>query len=1044
MNTKHFYFFCPAEIDRRVQLSWFSRLAAACLLVLSLSFSVTATTYTVTDFTDGTGINTLRGAINSANSSAGPHIINLAAGTYNLMSGTLKLGDIAGQNITIQCTSTTATAVINMAGTGINRDRILTINYNLNSNVTISLKNLKFTNGYASVDREAGGAILCGGLNCVTNIDNCTFENNTVRTDVQIYSSGGAICASGGGTLNVTNSTFSNNINPGINNAAVSVKRGLGGAIFYRLESYSGIYPTGLLSVTDCDFNNNIAGGPATTAGGLGGAIGIENGPIMAGQTLTVNILRNNFVGNTAIGTTSTAAGALDGGDGGAIWINSDYQGNNINYNRFYNNIGNGRGSALYAENQDANINAINNWWGCNGGPTVCNDKFFDNNTGGTGIVTATPYLVLRTTASNATLCAGTGTTVTTGFTSNSAGTAIAVADLAALIGLPVSFSGTLGTLSNQQTTIQSNGTATATYTASTTPGTGTVNAVVDNVPSNDATARASITVNTGIAITDPPDNTSACVGSPASFTVVATGSGTLSYQWYKGATLITGATGATYTISSVATADAATNYTVRVSSTTGCTPVTSGNVTLTVNTLPSFTGQPASITSGACTGNPVSFTAAAAGSGTLSYQWYKGATALANGATGTGSTIAGATTATLTINNPSVADNAANYTVRVTSTTGCTPATSNNATLTIAVPATATATTTATEAISTTNTVITNSSCNLITTVVPSGASPVSGNVTATVTVQASVQVAGNGSPYAQRYYDIVPANNAAAATATVTLYFTQAEFTAYNANPAHGLNLPVDAADAANYKANVRIYQYHGTGTTPGNYTGLGEEINPADNAIVWNSTYTRWEVTFNVVGFSGFYLASAGSMILPLDLLTFTGNSDGSTAWLQWKTTNEINVSHFEIERSADGVRFEKLGQLVAGGNSYRFSDQPTSSGATYFYRLKIVDKDGRSRYSEIVAINLKRSTNWVQVLPNPFTDKLLLNIAARQTLTTDIRLMDLNGRTLLQKTVVVQAGNNAVTIPQLGGLAKGTYLLQINNAQAQAAVKVLKAD
>ena len=83
----------------------------------------------------------------------------------------------------------------------------------------------------------------------------------------------------------------------------------------------------------------------------------------------------------------------------------------------------------------------------------------------------------------------------------------------------------------------------------------------------------------------------------------------------------------------------------------------------------------------------------------------------------------------------------------------------------------------------------------------------------------------------------------------------------------------------------------------------------------------------------------------------------NSNGIL--LTWKTANELNTDHFEIERSRDAASFSKVGELKSAGNSstlisYQWHDKPPLSGLNY-YRLKSVDKDSRSTYSQVVVIS-----------------------------------------------------------------------------------------
>jgi len=171
----------------------------------------------------------------------------------------------------------------------------------------------------------------------------------------------------------------------------------------------------------------------------------------------------------------------------------------------------------------------------------------------------------------------------------------------------------------------------------------------------------AALTVTERVIITSQPIvSQSLCTGNTANFSVAATGAG-LTYQWYNGATIladggfISGATASTLTITNLTTAEASANYHCVVSGTSPCNPVTSNNSNLIVNNGPAITVQPA-VTQTVCVGASVSFAITATG-GSLIYQWYKGATLLANGGS-----ISGVTTPTLTINPTVSADSAADY----------------------------------------------------------------------------------------------------------------------------------------------------------------------------------------------------------------------------------------------------------------------------------------------------------------------------------------------------------------------------------------------
>ena len=199
----------------------------------------------------------------------------------------------------------------------------------------------------------------------------------------------------------------------------------------------------------------------------------------------------------------------------------------------------------------------------------------------------------------------------------------------------------------------------------------GSYTCVVTNSAGSATSNAATLTVNTPVVvptITTHPASTSASVGGNVTFSVAASGTAPLSYQWKKGGTAISGATNATFAITNVQTSDAGT-FTCTVSNSGGS--ATSNGATLTVSALsvaPTIASSPASATVTA--GNSASFSVVANGTAPLAYQWLKN-----------GSAISGASSATYTIASAQTSD-AANYSCTVTNSVGS--ATSAAATLTV------------------------------------------------------------------------------------------------------------------------------------------------------------------------------------------------------------------------------------------------------------------------------------------------------------------------------------------------------------------------
>ncbi len=166
----------------------------------------------------------------------------------------------------------------------------------------------------------------------------------------------------------------------------------------------------------------------------------------------------------------------------------------------------------------------------------------------------------------------------------------------------------------------------------------------------------ATLTVNQSPAITTQPKNQNVTASSNATFTVIATGNPTPTYQWRFGATNLVGATNSSLTITNAQTNNAGT-YSVGVTNALGGS--VSSNATLTVNVPPSMTLQPLSQTSNI--GANVTFTSAATGTAPLSFQWRFG---------GSPGNIQGATNTSLTVTNVQ-ASSAGNYRVIVTNVAG-------------------------------------------------------------------------------------------------------------------------------------------------------------------------------------------------------------------------------------------------------------------------------------------------------------------------------------------------------------------------------------
>ncbi len=321
------------------------------------------------------------------------------------------------------------------------------------------------------------------------------------------------------------------------------------------------------------------------------------------------------------------------------------------------------------------------------------------------------------------------------------------------------------------------------------------------------------------------------------------------------------------------------------------------------------------------------------------------------------------------------------------------------------------------------------NFCADLITSVTPNGASPLSGSTTAQLWFEAAQPAS-----FVKRHYQLMPASNAATATARVTLYFTQQEFDDFNAVNTNKLpTAPNDLAGKNRLVIEKRSgVSNDGTGL-PASYTGAISSIDPADADVVWNAGAARWEVAFDVTGFSGFFVKSFVGA-LPVTLINFSGTQTGSGNVLTWKSAGEINVTRFEIERSSDGRSFRNAGTVAATGtgSGYTFTDADNIAGKLY-YRLKIVDNNSRFAYSNIIILDAK-PTSLSFVYPNPAADITTLQIKDNALLNTKATLTDMSGK-VLQLLNISQKFSNI----NLQDYRNGLYLLRLQNGEV---IKLIK--
>jgi trimeric autotransporter adhesin len=287
------------------------------------------------------------------------------------------------------------------------------------------------------------------------------------------------------------------------------------------------------------------------------------------------------------------------------------------------------------------------------------------------------------------------------------------------------------------------------------------------------------------------------------------------------------------------------------------------------------------------------------------------------------------------------------------------------------------------------------------------------------------------NGNRYLDRNLTITPQNQPGSAV-NIRLYFSKAEYDALDADAMSGVTAINSVKILKNNDACGSAASSNTTLVTPAFYEAHG-----ANGYMLQGS----------ITSFSSFYFGSS-NITLPLELLTFNGSLQNNATLLKWETANETNTSHFIVERSIDNSSFAAIGTVAASGNSsatikYSYTDNDVADlpSNNIYYRLKMVDADGKYTYSNTILISLADMAGKVSVYPNPAKNEIKLTTVSAADGNAQWKITDNAGRVVMQSSMQLKKGNNNVMI-DINKLAGGLYYISVTGAGIDQNIKVQK--
>lgn len=224
-----------------------------------------------------------------------------------------------------------------------------------------------------------------------------------------------------------------------------------------------------------------------------------------------------------------------------------------------------------------------------------------------------------------------------------------------------------------------------------------------------------------------------------------------------------------------------------------------------------------------------------------------------------------------------------------------------------------------------------------------------------------------------------------------------------------------------------------------TPGTYSAgrTYSHLEDPDELMSYNLSYgtAKHDVTTTaaVLAVAGWPVAA--DVAAPVELLSFSGRSIGSSIVLDWATASETDNDQFTVERSDDGEHFVPLGQLTGHGSTrqtqnYTLTDEAPRLGTNY-YRLRQTDFDGTTTLSRVIAVDYTQDSEPMvsEPYPNPSTTgTVYLNYLSSEQRQITTQLIDVAGRVLHQRLHQVGKDHHRLEIEVLG-LPSGIYSIRI---------------
>jgi hypothetical protein len=235
----------------------------------------------------------------------------------------------------------------------------------------------------------------------------------------------------------------------------------------------------------------------------------------------------------------------------------------------------------------------------------------------------------------------------------------------------------------------------------------------------------------------------------------------------------------------------------------------------------------------------------------------------------------------------------------------------------------------------------------------------------------------------------------------------------------------------DSLNSVTNIR-----GTSFKMGNGGSYAGDATPGTRSPVQQTLLAQSDRDWRSVGY-----------VLNVQFLNFKGNAQKDIVTLNWDIITSEMIDRFEIERSTDNIRFDKISEINGSFalnviKHFILNDDISTVSRTFiYYKLKVITIAGESKYSDVVVIKKAMGQLPPTVYPNPATEQVMVRCYAEKDEEISIQLFDKIGRMVLSESFNAKKGMNEFVIENLSQFAAGVYSLHFKQAGKSFTIKLI---